>query len=68
MLAETQLKEGHVLLLDLALITQFVVEEATEEFDISLLRVDGESLGVLGALSIVMADSFSVRLEHAKED
>ena len=68
MLAETQLEEGHVLLLDLALITQFVVEEATEEFDISLLRVDGESLGVLGALSIVMADSFSVRLEHAKED
>ena len=68
MLAETQLEEGHVLLLDLALITQFVVEEATEEFDISLLRVDGESLGVLGALSVVMADSFSVRLEHAKED
>ena len=68
MLAKTQLEEGHVLLLDLALITQFVVEEATEEFDISLLRVDGESLGVLGALSIVMADSFSVRLEHAKED
>lgn len=68
MLAKTQLEEGHVLLLDLALITQFVVEEATEEFDISLLRVDGESLRVLGALSVVMADSFSVCLKHAEED
>ena len=37
MLPQTQLKEGHVSLLGLLLITQLVVEEAAEEFGVSLL-------------------------------
>ena len=67
MLPQTQLKEGHVSLLGFLLVTQLVVEEATEELGVPLLRVDSQGLFISGALLVVVLDSFRVSLEHTEE-
>lgn len=48
--------------------SQFVVQEAAEEFDIPLLRVNGEGLTVARSHLIVVRDGLCVGLKHAQED
>ena len=48
-------------------LTQLVVKEAAEKLDVALLRVDGQSLQVLGTRLIVVRNGLIVRLKHAKE-
>jgi hypothetical protein len=66
---QRKLEECHVLLLShLSFISQLVVQKATEELDVALLRVDCESFAVLGALLIVVCNSVVMSLEHTKVD
>ena len=67
-LTQTQLKEGHILLIWLSLITKLVVQEAAEELSITLLGVDGEGLAVDSTFEIVVSDGLSVGLEHTEKD
>ena len=55
------------MLLWVVVLTQLVVKEAAEKLDVALLRVDGQSLQVLGTRLIVVRDGLIVRLKHAKE-
>ena len=55
-LAEAQLKEGHVFLLLISHFPEFVMKEAAEELDIALLRVDRESLTILGTTCVIVGD------------
>ena len=67
-LAQTELKEGHVLLLRLRLVPQLVVQEAAEELGVALLGVDGQRFLVDCTLRVVVSDGLRVRAEHAEED
>jgi len=44
------------------------VEEAAEEFNIALLRVDRQRFVILRSLSVVMIDSIDMGLAQAQED
>ncbi len=44
------------------------MQKATEEFDIALLRVDGEGFAIFGARFIVMRDCIVVGFKHAQID
>jgi len=66
-LAERQFEEGHFFLFTVH-ITQLVVKEAAEEFNIALLRVDRQRFVILRSLSVVMIDSIDMGLAQAQED
>lgn len=56
------------MLLEVVDFSQFVVQEATEEFDVALLRVDRQSLAVSCSHLVVVRNGLGVGFEHAQED
>ena len=44
------------------------MQEAAEELDIALLRVDRKSFTILGTTCVIVGDRVDVSFEHAKED
>ena len=44
------------------------MQEAAEELDIALLRVDRQSFTILGTTLVIVGNSVAVVFEHAKED
>ena len=66
-LAQRQLKEGHLLLVIVAL-PEFVVEEAAEELYVAALRSDRQRFFVLGSRLVVVVDGLFVGFKRAQED
>ena len=55
-LAEAQLEEGHLLLFLISYFPKLVMQEAAEELDIAFLRIDRQSLTILGTTLVVVGD------------